>query len=106
MRTIKSARLTAFVLWSAAAGVTAALAVAPSAAADPVFPRAGSGPASDIVNELKADGYDVQVNFLDGTPNVPLNECKVSDIRNPSSAPVQAAAGSTVSVDIVCPNAK
>ena len=106
MHNVKSGKVTAFVQWSAAAGVAMALAFAPNASADPVFPRAGSGPASDIVDELKADGYDVQVNFLDGTPNVPLNECKVSEIRNPGSAPVPSGAAATVSVDVVCPNAK
>ncbi|MDX1891645.1 hypothetical protein [Mycolicibacterium sp. 050158] len=86
-------------LWVLAAGAALAIAAAPSAAADPILPTAGNGSASDAVAQLQAAGYTVSLNFLEGTPNVPLRECKTQAISDPGEF-------ATVSVDISCPNAK
>jgi hypothetical protein len=86
------------------ATAAASIAAAPIAGADPAFPAAGSESASATVTDLEAQGYDVVINWLQGHPNVPLSECKVNGINNPSH--MAAAAESTVYVDVLCPNAK
>lgn len=97
MRTTRVALL----VCASAAGTIAA---APLATADPVFPSAGSESASATVMDLESQGFDVVVNFLQGQPNVPLSECRVNGINNPSH--MVSAASSTVYVDMLCPNAK
>jgi hypothetical protein len=96
--------------WLAAAGATAAaiaaaVAVAPVAAADPVFPTAGSESVDATVSDLKAQGFNVVINYLVGPPNVPLSECQVTGVNDPS-APTADPSTVTVSVDVECPNAK
>jgi hypothetical protein len=92
--------------WLAAAGGTAAaIAAAPVAAADPDFPTAGSESVGATVSDLKAQGFNVVINYLVGTPNVPLSECQVTGIDDPS-APTADPSTVTVSVDVECPNAK
>jgi hypothetical protein len=88
-------------------GVTAlpALAGTPVAAADLVFPTAGSESVGATVDDLKAQGFNVVINFLEGQPNVALSACEVIAINNPS-APTADPATVTVSVDVACPNAK
>jgi hypothetical protein len=54
--------------------------------------------------DLESQGFDVVVNFLQGQPNLPLSECRVIGINNPSHR--VPAALSTVYVDVLCPNAK
>jgi hypothetical protein len=89
----------------AAGGTAAAIATAPVAAADLVFPTAGSESVGATVSDLKAQGFTVVINYLEGTPNVPLYECQVTAIDNPS-APTADPSTVTVSVDVACPNAK
>jgi hypothetical protein len=91
-------------LWLAA-GAAVAVAAAPSAAGDPVFPTAGSESASATIGDLQAQGFSVTVNYLQGRPNVPLTECRVDGINNPSS-PSASPSTVTVYVDVLCPNAK
>jgi hypothetical protein len=88
------------------AGAAASIALAPIAAADPVFPTAGSESASATVMDLQAQGFDVVINWLQGHPNVPLSECRVNGINDPSQMPANPATLSTVYVDVLCPNAK
>ena len=45
-------------------------------------------------------------NWLEGHPNVPLRECRVTAINDPSSSPVSSSTLETVYVDVACPNAK
>jgi hypothetical protein len=92
-------------VWLAAAAIGAAIAAAPVAAADPDFPRAGSESVGATVSDLKAQGFTVVINYLVGTPNVPLSECQVTGINDPS-APTADPSTVTVSVDVECPNAK
>jgi hypothetical protein len=77
----------------------------PSAAADPIIPRPGDASAEDTINALEANGYDTEVQFLAGPPNVPLSECKVLAIDNPDGT-ARTDRLSTVYVDVSCPNAK
>ncbi|MDR3664643.1 MAG: hypothetical protein P4L86_30365 [Mycobacterium sp.] len=89
-------------------GAVAALSVlgVPSAAADPVIPRPGDTSAEETINALEASGYDTEVQFLTGPPNVPLSECQVIAIHNPDGATAATGRLSTVYVDVSCPNAK
>jgi hypothetical protein len=78
----------------------------PSAAADSIIPNPGDASAEDTINALEANGYDTEVQFLAGPPNVPLSECKVLAIHNPNGATADPGRLLTVYVDVSCPNAK
>ena len=92
--------------WLVAGGaVAAAIAAAPVADADLVIPAAGSESVGATVTDLKAQGFSVVINYLEGRPNVSLSECQVTAINNPS-APTADPSTVTVSVDVACPNAK
>jgi hypothetical protein len=68
--------------------------------------RAIAGRSWKAIDQLQAHGFDVSINWLDGHPSVPLRECRVTAINNPSTSPVSSSALSTVYVDVACPNAK
>jgi hypothetical protein len=86
-----------------AAGL-AAIAVAPIAAADPVFPTPGNQSAAETLRELSAQGYTVQINWVSGYPTVPLYECWVDAIHNPDGPPSSQNTLAIVYVDIGCPS--
>src|ERR1700722_3111972 len=92
--------------WLGAAGgpTAAVIAAAPVAAADVASPTAGSESVSSTVHDLKAQGFNVVVNYLAGPPNVSLSECQVTAIDNPS-APTANPATVSVTVEVACPNA-
>ena len=89
-----------------AAGLFAAasFACAPVAAAEPVWPVAGAESASATIDDLQAQGYDVQINWVSGVSSVPLSRCRVTAIHNPDHSPENANAFTTVYVDVSCPN--
>jgi hypothetical protein len=90
-----------------AAGVFAAaipLACPPVAAADPVWPVAGAEDARATIDDLEAQGYDVQINWVSGIRTVPLHRCKVTAIHNPNHDPPTGDTFATVYVDVSCPN--
>jgi hypothetical protein len=87
----------------AAAGI-AAIAAAPSAAADPVWPVGGAEPADATIEDLEEQGYDIQVNWVTGYPTVPLSECWVDAIHNPDGPPTSQDQLAIVYVDIGCPS--
>jgi hypothetical protein len=103
--TTKPRKPVTVVLWAIAAGAAVSIAAAPSAAADPILPVPGGGPASEAIQQLQSDGYNVSINWLEGHPNVPLSECRVDGISG-LAAPLQPAQFDTVYVDVACPNAK
>ena len=76
----------------------AALGLAATASA---FPNAGT--AADIVDNLKAEGYNVQVN---GLFQVPLKLCTATDVhpRLDDSATLQEKQHTQVFVDVSCPS--
>jgi hypothetical protein len=90
--------------WLVAAGASAAIAGAPIAAADTVWPVAGAESASDTIEDLQAEGFSVSINWLNGSPSVPLSECWVTGIHNTDGATAKPHALSIVYVDIECPN--
>ncbi len=81
-----------------------AVACSPVATAEPVWPVAGAEDAQATVDDLEAQGYDVQFNWVSGIPAVPLNRCKVTAIHNPNHSPPSAGEFATVYVDVSCPN--
>ncbi|WP_019970671.1 hypothetical protein [Mycobacterium sp. 141] len=83
---------------AAAVGVSLGYAIA---AADP---RAGTQSAADIVDDLTAQGYQVQINWVSGVSSEPLSRCKVTAIHNPDRSPGTTPANTTVYVDVSCPN--
>lgn len=93
------------VLWAIAAGAAVSIAAAPTAAADPILPVPGGGPASEAIQQLQSAGYNVSINWLEGHPNVPLSECRVNNISG-VTGPLQPGQFDTVYVDVACPNAK
>ena len=79
------------------AGVLAAAVVAfPGVAA---AAPSGPGSASDVVQGLKDQGYNVMLN---GTPDGPLSGCTVTEVHNPDSSG-RGMQFTTVYVDVSCP---
>ena len=67
------------------------------------------GSAADAINQLKAQGYSVQLNLTNGYPDVPLSECKVLGVHGLSGTdsagkPLTPAQIGTVYVDVNCPD--
>lgn len=82
---------------SAAIGAIGAAALGFAGNAAAAGNGSGGQSAADTVNSLQASGYNVQLN---GTADVPLSECTVTDIHGLSGNP---QAFTTVYVDISCP---
>jgi hypothetical protein len=91
--------------WLVTAAAAIAIGAAPVAAADAALPMAGGESATATVGDLQAQGFNVDVNYLEGRPNVPLSECRVNGINDPSQ-PTAVPSTVTVYVDVLCPNAK
>jgi hypothetical protein len=87
-------------------GVLAAatLGLAGTAAAAPLEDSS----AADAINQLKAQGYNVQLNLTNGYRDVPLSECSVLGVHGLSGTdsagkPLTPAEVGTVYVDVNCP---
>jgi len=85
-------------------GAAVSLAIAPVAAAEPVWPVAGAESASATIDDLEAQGYDVRINWVSGVSSVPLSSCKVTGIHNPNKSPPSENSFEIVYVDVSCPN--
>jgi hypothetical protein len=64
-------------------------------------PLAAASGADATIAALQADGYLVQINWVNGASKA-LPLCTVTNVNNPSSAPPKP--GDTVYVDVMCPN--
>lgn len=94
------------VVWAMAAGAAVSLAAAsPAMADDLILPTPGDGPADVAIQQLQAAGYTVSINWLEGHPNVPLRECKVTGISGLTGS-TKPNEFETAYVDVSCPNAK
>ena len=84
------------------AGVAASMAAAPIAAADTVDPpQPGFENASATLTDLEARAYDdVQINWVNGIPSVPLSQCWVNGVNTAAAA---SSGLRTAYVDIDCP---
>jgi hypothetical protein len=82
------------------AGTAASISVAPIAAAESgVLPQPGSENARDTLSDLTQQGYDVQINWVNGYPRVSLDQCWVNNINTADAKGTLR----TVYVDIGCP---
>lgn len=90
-------------IWSAAAGAACAAAVmlAPSASADTMDTQ---GSASEVISNLQAEGYLVQINWTNGFDTKPLDLCWVTNVNNPGNFKPGGTTAATVYVDVQCPN--
>ena len=80
--------------------VGGALALAAPATAEP---EDMGGSAQSVIDGLKAEGYDVQINWLTGFDTEPLSVCIVTNVNTPGSPP-SAGSLATAYVDVSCPN--
>jgi hypothetical protein len=86
--------------------IGAAMSFAPAAAAEPAPTVPGAGPADQIIGELQALGYEVAVNWTNGQDSSPpLSRCRVTAFHNPDRSGGVVQPGSTVHVDVLCPDA-
>lgn len=63
----------------------------------------GAGADAEIA-DLEAQGYSVQVNWLNGFNTQPLSQCTVVGVNNPDHSGAPPEVGDTVYVDVRCPN--
>ncbi|ORA38308.1 hypothetical protein BST13_06040 [Mycobacterium aquaticum] len=66
-------------------------------------PIASAG-ADDVISDLEAQGYTVQINWTNGFDTKPLSECWVTGVNNPSNQKPGPGTFVTVYVDVACPN--
>jgi hypothetical protein len=90
------------VMAAAAGALAVSLALAPLAAADPTLDTGGS--AADVINNLQAEGYLVQINWTNGFDVKPLSVCWVTGVNNPGNFKPGGPVAATVYVDVQCPN--
>jgi hypothetical protein len=76
-----------------------AVSLAAQATADP-----SGESAQAVIDDLKAEGYNVEINWLTGYDTVPLSVCTVTNVNNPGDSAPHAGTFTTVYVDVSCPN--
>lgn len=81
-----------------------AVAAGAPAVADPSDPVDTGGSAESVIDDLRADGYSVQINWVTGYDTVPLSYCTVTNINNPGDTHPGSGKLATVYVDVSCPN--
>ena len=80
--------------------MTVAIGLAPAPVADPPsIPEPGSESAAATIGDLDAAGYDVPLQYENGSPDSPLSQCTVTNINTVGSAGSQPPAY----VSINCP---
>jgi hypothetical protein len=79
------------------------LGLAPVAAADPSA-LANGRRADSVIDDLRAKGYNVAINWVSGFDTKPLSQCWVTGINDPGSESPADGAFVTVYVDVRCPN--
>jgi hypothetical protein len=67
-------------------------------------PADTGGSAQSVIDGLKAEGYNVVINWSTGYDTEPLWACTVSDVNNPNDGKPPAGTFTTVYVDVSCPN--
>lgn len=82
---------------SALGFTAAAIALAPLAVADPPdLPNAGDESAASTVGAYDDANYDVQLQYENGVPDVPLSQCTVTTIDTSGTAGDQPLAYITI----------
>jgi hypothetical protein len=67
-------------------------------------PTASASGADATIADLQAQGYNVQINWVNGFDTKALSECTVTNVNNPDHSGAPPKAGDTVYVDVRCPN--
>ena len=88
-------------LTSLVMAISSAVTLAVPAAAAPVD---GGESAESVIDGLKAEGYNVVINWLTGYDTVSLSLCTVEGVNNPDDSAPPAGTFTTVYVDVSCPN--
>ena len=78
-----------------------ALTIAAPATAEPVDT---GGSAQSVIDDLKSEGYDVQINWLTGFDTESLSVCTVSNVNILGETPPGSGNLATAYVDVSCPN--
>ncbi|SHS43888.1 Uncharacterised protein [Mycobacteroides abscessus subsp. abscessus] len=94
-------RIALMPLWLGA--IALSLAIPAFAAAAPALPVGGESP-SQTISDLEDQGYDVQINYVMGNSNTPLDMCRVLAVHNPNRSGKPVDSFTTVYVDISCPD--
>ncbi len=66
-------------------------------------PVASAHGADAVIGDLQAEGYLVNINWVNGFTTQQLSDCTVVRVNSPSSSP-DPMPGDTVYVDVTCPN--
>ena len=65
----------------------------------------GGRPVGELDHRgLKAQGYDVGINWVGGDRNLPLSQCWISATHNPNRSGEPPTTFTTVYVDVACPD--
>jgi hypothetical protein len=86
-----------------AKSVAVVFAVAGATLAGAAAPVASAHGADAVIGDLQAEGYTVNINWINGFNTQQLSDCTVVRVNNPSSNP-DPMPGDTVYVDVTCPN--
>ena len=84
--------------------VAAALVLSPNALADPPRLAQDGVTAADTINDLEAEGYTVQINWIRGASNQPLSQCWSTGVNNPNRSGGPPTGFTVVYVDVACPD--
>ncbi|MGH3726627.1 MAG: hypothetical protein ACRDUS_21175 [Mycobacterium sp.] len=79
------------------------LSVLPIAHAAPKLPVGGESP-SQTISDLESQGYDVQINYVMGNSDAPLDTCTVLAVHNPNRSGKPVDTFTTAYVDVSCPD--
>ncbi len=77
----------------------ATVALAPIAGADPDLDTQS---ARATIDELQAQGYDVQINWMNGARRESLSDCSVTAVHNPNRSGEPPTTFTTVYIDVLC----
>jgi uncharacterized membrane protein len=83
-----------------AAALVAAAALAPIAASDPDIDTES---AAAVIDELKEQGYRVEIKGVSNDDTSLLTGCTVTSIRNPGNPTTDPTTTTTVYVEVACP---
>jgi hypothetical protein len=81
-------------------GFASVIILAPTGAADPDIDTES---AAAVVEELKAQGYNVEVKGMSGADSGLLTTCTVTAIHNPGDPSPDPASTTTIYVEVACP---
>lgn len=100
-RTVRSMSFASRCLAVPSIALGGAVALCAPATAEPE----GTGEsAQSVIDGLKAEGYNVDINWLTGYNTEPLSVCTVENINNPGDSGPASGKFVTVYVDVSCPN--